>query len=307
MKPGNFLLAIAVTLFATTLFAEDTVKIMSINVRYGSANDGENSWPKRKEFLLDLVKAGDYDFIGGQEVLISGNPETNQVDYMTEKLPEYGVIVRSRELDEKSGESMPIFYKKSRFEPDAEESGTFWLSDTPEKPGSNTWNAACNRVVTWGRFHEIDSDKKRTGKSIYVFNTHFDHVSEAARQKSSLLIFQRIHDRKDKDAPVVLTGDFNSGLKSTAIKFLKGEKVTVEGKEHVPPMKLVDSFEVANPDETFVVTFNSFKAEANPKGDKIDYIFVLPETKVINAKIIREKRDGRYPSDHFPVTATIKL
>lgn len=307
MKISNLFLVLALLFSATLLMAAEPVRILSFNVRYGSANDGENSWPNRKEFLVDVIKEGDYDFIGGQEVLISGNPETNQLEYLKEKLSDYGVVVRSREKDANRGESMPIFYKKSRFELDPEQQGVFWLSDTPDEIATNTWNAACNRITTWGLFHVIGESGKRTGKKIYVFNTHFDHVSEAARQKSALLILERIHDRKEKTAPIVLMGDFNCGQKSTAIRFLKGETVTVEEKEYTPPLKLVDTFDLIHPDETLVVTFNSFKSEFNKRGQKIDYIFVLPETEVKESKIDRRSKDGRFPSDHFPVSAKVEL
>lgn len=294
-------------LFCLTAFAEP-LKVLSVNVRLSTVNDGDNAWAIRRDALADLIRKIPYDFIGGQEVIIHPNDEVNQLKFLSEKLPEYGVIFRSREKIEERGEGTPLFYRKDRWEMDEKDNGTYWLSDTPDVPGSITWKgqSTCPRVVSGGLFYEKDKDGKRTGKSVYVFSTHFDHVGEIARQKAADFILQRINARKDKSVPVILIGDFNAGENSPTIRFLKGETVELDGQVKTPPMALIDSFRTVHPDAEDVSTFQSFK-EHNPKGAKIDYIFFTPELKATAAEIIRDKTPaGRFPTDHYPINAVLE-
>lgn len=289
--------------------ASEPVAVLSVNVRYGSAKDGENSWPHRRDALAELIRATESDFIGGQEVLIHPTDEVNQFKFLSEKLPEYGSLCRGREKDEKRGESTPLFYRKDRWEADLDEQGVFWLSDTPEVPGSITWKgqSECPRNVTWALFHEKDKDGKRTGLALYVFNTHFDHVGEIARQKAADLIMRRIAARKHAAIPAVFMGDLNAGENSKAIRYLLGGTVDFDGEEKTPPFAFRDSFRVLHPEETFVATFNAFK-EPPTKGGKIDYILLTPGPEVVEAEILRTKTaEGRYPSDHFPIRALLKI
>jgi len=288
----------------------EPVALLSVNVRYGDAPDGINHWDRRKDFLLEIMKEGNYDFIGGQEVLTTPDLRYNQVMYFFENLPSDGILFQSREKEGVArGEGTPVFYRMDRWRLDPEDYGSFWLSDTPNVPGSVTWEgqSTCPRVCTGGLFHEIDKDGKLSGKTVYVYSTHFDHVGELARQKAAALILKRIADRKDKNAPVVLLGDFNCGEDSPAVRLLKGETVMLSGEEKVPQMKLLDTFRVVHPNEESVVTFNGFRRDEISGGSKIDYIFVTPDIKTLGAEIVRTNRDGQYPSDHFPVRATVEF
>lgn len=294
-------------LFVFPADAAEPIEVLSINVRLSTAKDGEDAWPKRRDAMMDVVRSRPYDFIGGQEVVVHPEDEFNQFQFMSEKLPEYGSVFRSREKDEKKGEGTPVFYRKDRWEPDADDQGVYWLSDTPDVPGSITWKgqSPCPRVVTGALFHELGKDGKRTGKSVYFHSTHFDHVGEIARQKAADLILRRIAERKDETIPVILVGDFNTGENSPTIRFLKGETVELDGEEKTPPMGLLDTLRVVQPDATDVGTFQAFR-EHNPKAGKIDYIFVTPELKTTDAEIIRTKTpSGRFPTDHYPIRATI--
>ena len=297
------------------LWAAEPIEILSINVRLSTAKDGENAWPLRKEFMMSVVKNRNYDFIGGQEVCIDPNDELNQIKYMTEQLPGYGCLYVCREKDPAKGEGTPVFYRKDRWEPDAKDQGTYWLSDTPDVPGSVTWEgqSTCPRVVTGALFHELNADSKRTGKAMYVYSTHFDHVGEIPRQKSAALIFDRFEHRENKDVPMVLMGDLNCGENSPAIRFIKGETVELGGEKKTPTMKMLDSFRVVHPDEKNVVTYNGFRGPrfdgngVNEVGAKIDYIFVTSNLKATDAEIIRTNNNGRYPSDHYPIRAVVEF
>ena len=314
MKHTLFAIICVLGLFMPGLLATEPINVLSINVRYATANDGANRWELRKDLLLSVVKEGKYDFIGGQEVLIHPKDEFNQVKFLSENLSDYGTLFTCREKDPNQGEGTPLFFRKDRWKIDDTDQGSFWLSDTPNVTGSVTWEGQsnCPRVCTGGLFHEIDASGKATGKTLYVYSTHFDHVGEIPRQKSAALIFEKIAQRKDKNAPVVIMGDFNCGEKSPAIRFLKGETVVLGGEEMTPPMKLLDSFRVVHPDEKNVATFNGFKPREKTDsgsdiGEKIDYIFITPDLKAKEAEIIRTRRDALYPSDHYPIRATIEI
>ena len=304
MKRFTFFVALLVVSFFAfpNLFADDPVRVLSINVRCSTANDGPNNWVHRKEFMTDIIIEGDYDFIGTQETIMHADPELNQVAYIASRLPEHGFYGRSRDVNPDVGEAMVIYYKKDRWKIDDTDHETFWLSDTPNEPGSKTDPAAgYPRSVTAVLFHE-HKEGQPTGRKIYVYNTHFDHRSEVARQRGASLLMERIAARNNKDVPVIVTGDINSGERSPSVRFMQGATMVLDGVESTPPYKLVDTFRAVHPDAADVGTFNGFRT---PGSDKIDYVFISPGLRTISAEIIHTQRDGRYPTDHFPVDAVI--
>ncbi|MDR1385762.1 MAG: endonuclease/exonuclease/phosphatase family protein [Planctomycetaceae bacterium] len=273
------------------------IKALSFNVRISTANDGENSWQNRKEQARDVILSGDYDFVGVQECVINPEIEKNQYEYFKSALAEnYDVIGISRNKDPNNGESMAIFYHKKRWELDANDTGTFWISETPEVRGSKSWDTAYARTVTWGRFKS-----KASGKSLYFYNTHLDHVSELARQNGAVLIVKHILERANKNEPFFLTGDFNCGEASPAICYLSGEAAEVAGQKLPKQTLLHDSYRDIFPYAPEAGSFHGFSGK--PIKEKIDYIFVSPTVKTIQSRIIKTNKDGHYPSDHFPVDA----
>jgi endonuclease/exonuclease/phosphatase family metal-dependent hydrolase len=290
------------------LLADEPIRVLTINVRYSTANDGENAWEYRKEFLADIVATSSdtntpYDFVGCQETTVDPRPEFNQVNYIISKMPNYGAIWRSREKTPEKGEAMLILWRKEHWRIDETDQGTFWLSETPDIPGSKTDpKAGCTRCVTFGLFHEL-KDNKETGRKLYVCNTHYDHQSEESRQLAAKQVMAWIAARKDKNAPLVIMGDLNCGEKSTAIRYMQGEPMTIDNTEWKPPLTLIDTFRVANPDAVDVGTFHGFRE--NVGREKIDYIFATKELKTISSKIVRTKRNNRWPTDHCPVEAIL--
>lgn len=269
------------------------VKLMTFNIRNGVANDGENHWTKRNTMVFDVIRKDSPDILGLQEAW------QFQMIAITDAVPVYVCIGQSRDADTELGEWSPLCYRKDRWKPAEGEQGTFWLSDTPDTPGSKSWGNTLPRIVTWARMVEI-----ATGRSVYVYNTHYDHKSQNSRLEASKLLVKRILARKDKTAPVVVMGDFNASETNSAIRYLKGEEVSGE-KSSIP---LVDTYRVLYPDAKKVGTFNSWTGRTS--GSKIDYIFALPKeqgTIVKSAEIITTNVDGRYPSDHFPVSATLEF
>ena len=269
------------------------LRVMSFNIRYGSANDGENHWRNRREMVFDVLRNHRPDVVGLQEAL------DFQIDEIRKTLAGYGQIGVAREDGKTEGEYSAILYRLDRFNVD--ESGTFWFSDTPQVPGSSHWGNACVRICTWARFVE-----KKSGNAFYLFNLHLDHVSQPSREKSAVLLAQRIHHRKHKDTFVV-TGDFNTGENNPVVTYLKG-RTSLSGQnesESNNPVPMVDTFRVLHANVKDVKTGHSFRGTR--KGNKIDYVFVPSSVKVLDAQILYDNVDGRYPSDHFPVTATLRL
>ncbi|MBN1507057.1 MAG: endonuclease/exonuclease/phosphatase family protein [Sedimentisphaerales bacterium] len=267
--------------------------VMTFNIRYGTADDKENSWDNRKGLVFDVLRRNDPDVVGLQEALRS------QLDDIRAALPRYGEIGVGRDDGKTAGEYSAILYKKERFT--VTESGTFWLSDTPQACGSITWGNNCTRVCTWGRFVP-----KQAGRSFYLFNTHLDHVSQYSRERSAILLTTRIHDRAQKD-PFVVTGDFNTGEDNPVVRYLKGEQELhiVGAGQSKNPIPLIDTFRVLHAGASEVGTFHTFKGVRT--NAKIDYIFAEPGTKVLQAEILYDNKDNRYPSDHFPVKAAIRF
>ncbi len=261
--------------------AEPEWTVMTFNIRYGTANDGDNRWANREALVYDVIEARDADIVGLQEAL------SFQLESITEHIEGYGVIGVGRDDGATQGEFSPILYKLDRFY--VESSGTFWLSDTPEVVGSTGWGNSITRICTWARL--ID---RASGEAINVYNTHFDHQSQTSRLNSAALIGRELKDIRDE--PVLLMGDFNAGEDNQAMLYLTS---------HRGGPKLVDTYRDLHPDETNVGTFNSFKGDS--EGDKIDHIFANTMIRTLDADIDRTNEDGRYPSDHFPVWARITI
>jgi endonuclease/exonuclease/phosphatase family metal-dependent hydrolase len=267
--------------------APPPVRVMSFNVRYGTARDGENHWDKRKAFLAETVKKFDPDLLGTQETL------GFQRDYLAKELPAYGVLGVGRDDGKEKGEMMALYYRKARFE--KTDGGHFWLSETPDKAGSRSWGSSLPRMVSWVKLRDRKAPK---APALIFYNTHFDHLSGRARTESARLLRKRI-DRLDKGTAVIVTGDFNAGEGSEPYKALFGKQ-----DEKVSPLR--DTYRVAHPKKgESEGTFSGFKAGAK-KGARIDWIACTDHLKVLKAGIDRTERKGRTPSDHFPVTAVLE-
>jgi endonuclease/exonuclease/phosphatase family metal-dependent hydrolase len=261
------------------------IRVMTFNIRNGLAKDGENHWDLRRDFVSDVIREYAPDVLGLQEAF------RFQLDELNKSLPEYGELGTGRDGGT-AGEYSAILYRKDRF--DVEESGTFWLSETPSEPSAH-WGNTCRRVCTWARLAE-----KSSARSLYIYNTHMDHQSQPSREKGARLIMKHIQERTHQ-VPFVLMGDLNVGEDNPVVEYLKG----ISKDTDVSPIPVVDSFRILYPDEKAVGTYNRFNGYSD--GSKIDYIFVTPGTRTLEAGIVRTNREGRYPSDHYPVTAQLRF
>jgi endonuclease/exonuclease/phosphatase family metal-dependent hydrolase len=261
------------------------LRVMTFNIRYGTAKDGDNHWDKRKEQLLDTIQEFDPDLLGTQETL------GFQRDEIAKRFPGYGVVSAGRDDGLEKGEMCAVFYRKSRFE--LTNSGHFWLSETPEKAGSKSWDAALPRIVTTLTL----TDRAAANRSLHFLNTHFDHLGQKARENSAGLMADFVAALKDSP-PVIVTGDFNTGEASPPYQRLFAE---VPGRGQI----LQDAFRIAHPKKSNEeVTFNGFDP-ARREGDRIDWIACTRDFKVHSVEIVHTAKDGRAPSDHFPVTAVL--
>lgn len=261
---------------------DPALALMSFNIRYGTADDGPNHWDQRRDMVMQVIERHGSDVVGLQEALAF------QVAQIRDQLPRYAAVGVGRDDGLTGGEHCTILYRADRFT--LAESGTFWLSDTPDVVASVTWGNAITRICTWARL--IDD---ASGRAFYVFNTHFDHVSQPSRERSVRLIAERVAARTHPD-PVIVMGDFNVGETNPAMEFLLRDP---DGPGWV------DTFRVIHPDETVVGTFTGFRDRID--GEKIDFVLVQPGVRVLDATIDRTRTDGRSPSDHEPVTAVIEL
>jgi endonuclease/exonuclease/phosphatase family metal-dependent hydrolase len=252
---------------------------MSFNVRYGTAPDGANGWEHRRPLVLRVVRDFDPAVLGVQEAL------RFQLDELRAAVPTLGEVGAGRRDGRGAGEYAAILYDRARL--DVLEQGTFWFSETPDVAGSTSWGNQIPRICTWGRFAVSGTPDR-----FYVFNVHWDHESQASRLRSGELLRARLAARPHPQDPVIVTGDFNAGESNPALQPLRGAG-------------LGDTFRVAHPDAEAAGTFHGFTGRPGP--EKIDGIWITPGWQVIRAGIDRTNSSGRYPSDHFPVTATLRL
>ncbi|MCH2179107.1 MAG: endonuclease/exonuclease/phosphatase family protein [Mariniblastus sp.] len=261
---------------------DDALKVMSFNIRNGKARDGANHWDKRQQLVVKTITNYSPDLLGTQETY------EFQAEFLQQNLPDYSHVGRGRETAPEKGEQCTVFFKTSRFEKLAE--GHFWLSPKPEQPGSKGWDAALPRMVTWVKLKDL-----RTGHSFVWFNTHFDHRGERARVQSARLLAQRAPNIADGHA-FIITGDFNAGLESEPYQAMfTGNK---------PGTRVIDTFrEIAENNDKPQGTFNGFKG--TDTGARIDWIGASKQFQVLAAGIDKFEVNGQYPSDHFPVTATL--
>ena len=259
------------------------VRVMTFNVRYDNPDDAPNDWPNRRDFVGELIRFYHPDFIGTQEVLY------NQLEDMQERLPEYQCLGVGRDDGKKKGEFSAIFYKNSDYELLRTE--TFWLSENPQKVGVAGWDAACNRVVTWGKFKQ-----KATGRIFFMFNTHFDHRGVVAREESAKLLLRKVAEIAG-DQAAIITGDFNASPNSNVYETLT--QGTEENKG------LLDTYQTAKHPYGPTWTFTGFGNTPVAERQRIDYIFTNQPVAISQYAAISEQRGEIFPSDHLPVMAEI--
>lgn len=268
----------------TKTLALKEYKVISYNVRLSMAadTDGDNRWENRREASLKMVAE--------QKPIVMGLQEAcpDQIDYFDQNLTGYKHIGVGRDDGDRAGEMMAIYYDTSRLT--LLKSGTFWLSETPDKV-SRGWDAACNRTCTWGFFKV-----KNSNHGFFYFNTHLDHLGREARKNSIELIVAKIKEINPTGAPVILSADFNSTTDNAIFDPLKAALHDARSE-----CKVTDNS----------ITYNGFgQVEGNPATNNdneqvIDHIFYSGVTP-LTFKVLNGDYGVPYISDHYPIAFTFR-
>ena len=285
MRSVQWIAAVLAAASATTLAAQgappdDTLNIMTFNVRYAHTRP-PNLWPDRLPVVVDVITRWRPDIIGTQEGLYP------QLRDLERALPDYGWIGLGRDGGSR-GEFMAVFYRRDRLEP--LEYDHYWLSDTPALPGSRTWGNSYPRMVTWVRFRE-----RTSGRELLFVNTHLDHEVQHSRERAAALIVERLAPSR-ADLPVILAGDFNVPAGGNPVY----STLTGAGG-------FADSWRAVGRPDT-LGTYHDFKGVAAARGTgRIDWILTRGPVTALSTEIITDARNGQLPSDHFPVVARVRV
>src|SRR5699024_4538823 len=262
--------------------ANAQITVMSYNVRYANPNDAPNNWDNRKERVATLIQFYEPAFVGTQEALF------HQLEDLAYNLHSYRWIGKGRKDGKREGEFSAILYDTTKVKLVAGSDSTIWLSKTPDVPSKN-WDAALPRILTWAKFK-----LKSSGRHLFVFNTHFDHVGDTARLESAKIIIETIQ-RIAGDNPVVLTGDFNITDDTEPYHILNSSFLTDAYTETtLPPIGPI-------------FTFNGFSVADTSNQNRIDYLFTNDQVDVLKYAVIAAFKNGYYPSDHLPVLTVLEL
>ena len=254
------------------------LSVMSYNIRMDTSNDGVNQWHHRRSRVIHLIESYSPDLLGVQE------PVSKQMFDLREDLSlTYDSSGVGRNDGKDQGEFSAIFYRRDRFE--LLQQGTFWLSETPDKPGKRGWDAQCPRICSW-----VQLKDRLSNKEIFFFNTHLDHAGRIARHEGARLILSRISQIAGSSSPIVFTGDFNSTIESNAYR-------TIVTNAFLQDAKQLSETNHSGPEGTW----STFDVK-HGIGDRIDYVFINPlQFRVIKHSHLTESNNKYYPSDHLPV------
>ena len=271
-------LAVVLAALAHPAYAHMEFNAATYNLRLNTPDDGPNAWPLRRDAVRALIGYHQVDLLGTQEGLM------DQVDDLA-AMPGFAYVGVGRDDGKRAGEHSAIFYRTARFQLLAH--GDFWLSEAPTVPGKG-WDATCcNRIASWAKLRE-----RVSGQVFYAFSVHFDHQGVIARRESAHLMVREMHEIAG-DHPVLCLGDFNATPESEPIRIMSASLRDARAVSQAPPYGPVG-------------TFNDFKIDA-PLKDRIDYIFLGPRWQVLRYAVLTDMHEARFPSDHLPVVARLKL
>ncbi|MFC0626505.1 endonuclease/exonuclease/phosphatase family protein [Kribbella deserti] len=248
------------------------LRVATFNIRNSSADDGNDSWPLRREATVAAVAALDAEVVGLQEVL------PDQLAYLREALPAYDVVGAGRDDGDATGEHASVLVRRDAWRIESHE--TRWLSLEPERPGSVGWDAHLTRIATLARLR-----RRESGRAVGIANTHYDHAGETARIESSRLLGRWL--AAEPGLPWIILGDLNATPESEPLRAL-----TSEGWRQTLPADAGG-------------TEHAFSGAED--GDRIDHILIGKGLTCRGARIACERFEGRLPSDHWPVVADLVL
>jgi endonuclease/exonuclease/phosphatase family metal-dependent hydrolase len=259
-----------------------SLRLMTYNIRLDLASDGANAWPHRRAWVAAQVQWLRPDLFGLQEVTPAQKAD------LAADLSRYRFLGGGRDDGKEKGEASPIAFDPQKLE--LIDSGLFWLSPTPDVP-SKGWDAAYNRVATWARLRV-----RASRQVVLAVNTHWDHIGVVARQQSARQMLRWLEANSKRCQPVLLFGDFNSGLDSEPMRLLTGSALGLKEARAASKTAPVGP----------TGTFNGFKLDA-PATGAIDHLLSGEGVEVERYLVLSQVIDGRWPSDHFPVLIDVTL
>jgi endonuclease/exonuclease/phosphatase family metal-dependent hydrolase len=264
------------------------LRVMSFNVRFGLADDGPNTWDHRKDLLVRTIRRYGPDLLGVQEAL------DFQMDVLRRALEGYGVVGAGRDDGKNRGEFSAVLFRTDRFEKLDE--GHFWFSDRPNVPGTKHWDSELPRMCSWVMLRDRHARPGAGRDRVMFLDTHWDHAGTLARVESARMLRQKIFDLHAY-GPAVLVGDFNCTEDDEPYhELLRGGEGT--------GIKLVDAYRTLHPQrQAAEATFHAFRG--GREGSRIDWVIHTDDLQSVEATIDHHHEDGRYPSDHYPVTAVL--
>jgi len=253
--------------------------VVTWNIRYNNPGDKANAWPNRKEKVFSMIRDINPQILCMQEVL------AGQLEDLAKALPRYSWFGAGRDDGRRQGEYVPVFFDTTRYH--FIKGNHFWLSESPDIPGKLGWDAVCARMVTWVQLSDQSSHD-----TLFVFNTHFDHIGATARLMSAKLLTRKAASISGR-YPAIITGDFNS--------LMTDSSYVIINEAGFRDARLASKAKPIGPEYTFC----GFDASKKP-GDRIDFIY-LKNTKPVKNYIVRDDSfNGFYPSDHLPVIINVE-
>ncbi len=262
----------------------EKLNVLTFNIRLDTESDKDNQWKYRKDFAADLIKFYEADLCGAQEVL------HNQLTDLLERMPGYAYIGVGREDGKTKGEYAPIIYRMDRFS--VLNHGDFWLGEDINAVGVKGWDAACERVATWGIFKDNE-----TGTEFFMLNTHLDHMGKVARHEGAKLVIEKAAEFAG-NLPIIVTGDFNATADSDPIQVI----VNPNDPRHLTDSRTITAL-CYGPDWSF----HNFGRTPMERRGLIDYIFIKGDFSVERHGVLTDTKNHLYPSDHCPVLTTLVL
>lgn len=270
-------LVLTLFLISSCLYGQESIEVMSFNIRYNSPNDGVNIWPNRKDKVAEIINYHKVDAFGLQEAT------KIQLDDLDPLIHSYKWIGVGRDDGKEKGEFSPIFYNPKKLT--LGKNGTFWLSEVTDKPNKG-WDAALPRIATYAFF------TTHASKDILIVNTHYDHRGSIAREKSSLLIVKKVQELNPEGIPTIIMGDFNATPDQNPItnyieNGFKHARIT-KPEVHMGP----------------IGTFSGFKSKEQ-ENHEIDHIFFKGKLDIQRTATLSPTWGGLFASDHHPVLAKL--
>ncbi len=261
------------------------ITVCSANLRNANADDGNDSWPHRQQLLAAILRGLHADIIGVQECM------DRQLDWLRDTYPDYFIMPGLPYGNHGPYEYAALAIRRATFT--ITHHANCYLSETPHVQ-SRSWDCNWARVANWVVVTHIPS-----GQSLCICNTHLDHLGAQSRQQGIDVIAQQLAPLAH--LPTIIMGDFNVSPASAPHNALLN-------------YGFVDSWQATgHADGPGVMTFHGFKGDiwpsisGEPADARIDWICLRDphqQLSIVDAQICKDCDDtGRYPSDHYFVTA----